>query len=103
MAQRLDLQAELESLMGACATVKFQPPPGYQLTYPACVYEQSNGRTIFASNMPYTFTKKYTVTIIDRNPDTNYVEMMAMHFPMCTMDRTFQTSGLNHYVFTLYW
>lgn len=103
MAQRLDLQMELEDLLGAGVMVKFQPPSGYKLTYPACVYEQSNGKTIFAANTPYTFTKKYTVTIIDRNPDTDYVEMMAMHFPMCVMDRAFPSDGLNHYVFTIFW
>lgn len=89
--------------MGAGAMVKYQPPPSYKLTYPCCLYEQSNGKTQFAANMPYTFTKKYTVTIIDRNPDTDYVEMMAMHFPMCVMDRAYAVDGLNHYVFTLYW
>lgn len=103
MAQRLDLQMELEDLLGADVMVKFQPSPDYKLSYPACVYEQSNGKTTFAQNRPYTFTKKYTVTIIDRNPDTDYVEMMAMHFPMCVMDRAFPADGLNHYVFTLYW
>lgn len=103
MAQRLDLQMELEDLMGPGAIVKFQPPPNYKLSYPCCLYEQSNGQTRFASNMPYTFTKKYSVTIIDRNPDTDYVEMMAMHFPMCTMERAYAADGLNHYVFTLYW
>lgn len=89
--------------MGPGATVKFQPPPSYKMTYPACRYEQSNGKTEFASNMPYSFTKKYTVTIIDRNPDTDYVEKMAMAFPMCVMDRAYAVDGLNHYVFTLFW
>lgn len=103
MAQRLDLQLELEDLMGANAMVKYQPSPNYKLTYPCCIYKQSNGKTIFASNMPYTFTKKYQVTIIDRNPDTDYVEKMAMHFPMCVMDRAYAADDLNHYVFTLYY
>lgn len=89
--------------MGPGAEVKFQPPPGYKMHYPACRYEQSNGKSTFASNMPYTFTKKYSVTIIDPNPDTNYVEMMAMRFSMCVMDRAYAADGLNHYVFTLYY
>lgn len=89
--------------MGAGAMVKYQPPPDYKLRYPCCIYEQSNGKTIFASNLPYTFTKKYEVTIIDRNPDTDYVEKMAMRFPMCVMDRAYPADGLNHYVFTIYW
>lgn len=89
--------------MGAGVMVKFQPPPDYKFTYPCCRYELSNGTTRFANNMPYTFTKRYNVTIIDRNPDTNYVEMMAMRFPMCTMDRAYIADGLNHYVFTLFY
>lgn len=103
MAQRLDLQAELEDLMGAGKMVKFQPPPNYKLTYPCCLYELSSGTTRFADNYPYTFKKRYSVTIIDRNPDTDYVEMMAMRFQMCTMDRAYSADGLNHYVFTLYY
>lgn len=103
MGQRLDLQYALEDLMGPCATVLFQPPPNYKLTYPCLLYERSNGKTQFAANMPYTFTNKYTATIIDRNPDTPYVEMMAMRFPMCVMDRAYVADGLNHYVFTIFW
>lgn len=94
---------ELENLLGAGVMVKFQPPPGYKLSYPCCIYEQSNGDTKFGDNRPYIFTKKYSLTIIDRNPDTDLVELVAMHFPMCRMDRTFIADGLNHYVFTLYW
>lgn len=89
--------------MGAGRLVKYQPPPDYKLRYPCLIYERSNGKTVFAANRPYTFTNRYTVTIIDRNPDTDYVEMMAMHFPMCVMDRSFTADGLNHYVFTLYY
>lgn len=103
MGQRLDLQGDLEDLMGPGKMVKFQPPPNYKLTYPCCLYELSSGISTFANNMPYTFKKRYSVTIIDHNPDTNYVEMMAMRFPMCTMDRAYATDGLNHYVFTLYY
>lgn len=94
---------ELEDLMGPNALVKFQPPPGYKLSYPCCLYELSSGQTKFADNRPYTFERRYSVTIIDRDPDTDYIEKMAMYFPKCTMDRAFATEGLNHYVYTLYW
>lgn len=103
MAQRLDLQGCLEDLMGAGVMVRFQPPPNVKLTYPCCLYERSNGKTTFAGNMPYTFTNKYTVTIIDRNPDSIYVEKMAMTFPMCVMDRAYAADGLNHFVYTIFW
>lgn len=89
--------------MGEGHLVKYQPPPNIQLTYPCLLYEQSNGNTKFAANMPYVFTKKYTVTIITRDPDTPYVELMATSFSMCVMDRAYIADNLNHYVFTLYY
>lgn len=103
MGQRLDLQMKLEDLMGAGRLVKFQPPPNTELTYPCILYEQSNGKTRFANNYPYTFRKKYTVTLIDPDPDSVYVEMLATSFQMIVMDRTYVADNLNHYVFTLYW
>lgn len=102
MGQRLDLQSELEDLMEG-NMVKYQPPPNYQLTYPCVVYSQSNGRSRFAGNMPYIFVRRYSLTLIDRDPDSIFVEKLAMAFPMITMDRTFSTQGLHHYVYTLYY
>lgn len=102
MGQPLDLQMELEELMEG-NMVKFQPPPKYQLTYPCIVYNLDSGVTRFAGNMPYTFTRRYSVTLIDRNPDSRFIEKLAMAFPMITMDRVFSTQGLHHYVYTLYY
>lgn len=102
MGQPLDLQMELEELMEG-NMVKFQPPPSYQLKYPCIVYNLSSGTTIFAGNMPYTFTRRYSVTLMDRDPDSIFVEKLAMAFPMITMDRCFSTEGIHHYVYTLYY
>lgn len=102
MGQPLDLQMELEELMEG-NEVKFQPPPSYQLKYPCIVYNLSSGVTRFAGNMPYTFTRRYSVTLMDRNPDSIYIEKLAMAFPMITMDRCFSTEGIHHYVYTLYY
>lgn len=101
MGQRLDLQSDLEDLMEG-NMVKFQPPPKYHLTYPCLLYDLNSGVTKFAENMPYTFTRRYSLTLIDRNPDSIFVEKLAMAFPMITMDRSFTTQGLHHFVFTLY-
>lgn len=102
MGQRLDLQFDLEELMGG-HMVKFQPPPSYKLSYPCIVYSMSAGRSRFAGNMPYTFTRRYMVTLIDRNPDSVYVEKLAMAFPMIVLDRTYTAEGLHHWVYTLYY
>lgn len=102
MGQRLDLQSDLEVLMEG-NMVKFQPPPKDRLAYPCIVYNLNNGLTRFAGNMPYTFTRRYSLTLIDRNPDSIFVERLAMSFPMITLDRTFTTEGLHHWVYTLYY
>lgn len=102
MGRRSDLGKKLEAVVG-CDRVYFQPPPSIKLNYPCIVYSQSNGKTTFAENMPYTFTKKYMVTLIDRNPDSTFVRQIAMSFPMCVMDRSYTADGLHHYVFTIFY
>lgn len=100
MDRRLELDSKLRSLV---PHVYFQPPPSVQLQYPCVIYEQSNGHTTFASNFPYTFQKKYSLILIDRNPDTAFVTTLATYFPMIVMDRAYTADGLNHYAFTLYY
>lgn len=103
MASRLQLDQELRELIGKSGHVYFQPPPSYKLKYDCIIYEQSNGKTDFAANMPYNFTKKYNLTLITRDPDTPLVRELAMRFPMIVMDRAYSADNLNHYVFTLYY
>lgn len=101
--RRLKLNQELEDLMGMTGHVYFQPPPSYKLLYDCIIYEESNGKTYFAANMPYNFTKKYNLVLITRDPDTSLVRELAMHFPMIVMDRAYTADNLNHYSFTLYY
>lgn len=101
MASRLDLQSKLKEFMNG-GMVKFQPPPSVQLTYPCIVYSYSGGRTEFSDNDPYTYTKRYTVTIITRDPDSDLPDKFAMSFRMCVHDRSYVADGLYHHVFTLY-
>lgn len=103
MDRRLKLNLELQELMGKTGHVYFQPPPTYKLKYDCIIYEQSNGKTDFAANMPYNFTKKYNLTLITRDPDTPLVRELAMHFPMIVMDRAYTADNLNHYAYTLYY
>lgn len=100
MGQRVDLQAKLEELLGS-EYVYFQPPANVQMVNPCIVYHRENTETLFAGNNPYRFTKRYEVTVIDRNPDSEIPDRVAA-LPMCLHDRTFAADNLNHYVFTLY-
>ncbi len=100
MGLRLQLQVLLETILGS-DNVYFQPPANVQMEYPCIVYSRDSTQTSFADNNPYRFTKRYQVTVIDRNPDSNIPERVGA-LSMCLHDRTFASDNLNHYVFTLY-
>jgi hypothetical protein len=100
MAQRLDLQTLLEGVLGS-RNVYFQPPTGLQIQYPCIVYQRDNAITEFASNKPYAHTKRYQVTVIDLDPDSEIPDKVAA-LPMCERNRFFVADKLNHDVFNLY-
>lgn len=100
MAQRLALQQLLEETLGR-PNVYFQPPPNLQMAYPCIVYGREYGVTQFADNDPYRFTKRYQVTYIDRDPDSEVFDRLSM-LRMCVFVRSFAADGLNHDIFNLY-
>lgn len=100
MASRLDLQTLLEELLGS-RNVYFQPPASVSMKYPAIVYSRDDYANRYADNRVYTQFKAYMVTVIDKNPDSEYVDKVSQ-LPMCTYDRHYVADNLNHDVFTLY-
>lgn len=100
MATRLQLQALLELLLGS-RNVYFQEPGATLMAYPAIVYKLDNERAEFADNGPYRRTKRYMVTIIDKNPDSEIPDKVAS-MPMCSFSRRFTADKLNHTVYNLY-
>lgn len=100
MAQRLDLQNLLVFLLGS-PNVYFQPPPTLQMEYPCIVYRRDYKHTEFADDQPYKHRKRYEVTVMDRNPDSDIPEKIA-GLKMCLFDRHFTADNLNHDVFKLF-
>lgn len=100
MGQRLELQTILEDLLGT-RQVYFQPPANVQMEYPCIVYERDAARTRFAGNTPYRYTKRYQVTIIDQDPDSDIPDKVAA-LPMCLFNRHFAANNLNHDVFNIF-
>lgn len=100
MDRRPLLQELLTSILDS-PNVYFQPPPTIHMRYPCIVYERNTGDTQFADNNPYTFRVRYKITYIDRSPDNDVVEKLAM-LPMCTYDRFYIAEGLNHDVLNIY-
>lgn len=100
MAPRLQLQALLKSILGS-EHVYFQPPANIQMQYPCIVYERDSVNTEYAGNKPYSHTKRYQVTIIDKNPDSLIPDRVS-ELPMSSFASHFTADNLNHDVYNLY-
>lgn len=100
MGTRLQLHQILTDVLGS-DHVYFQPPASVKMKYPCIVYQRTSGDTKFADNLPYKFKKRYQLTYIDTNPDSDKIDKIAM-LPMCTYDRHFTSDNLNHDTFNLY-
>lgn len=98
MAQRLELQSLLETFT---EHVYFQPPTNVKLEYPCIVYRRDSAETKFADDHPYKHTKRYSVTIIDRDPDSEIPDKVAA-MPMSLFNRFFTANNLNHDVYNVY-
>lgn len=101
MANRLDLQAELEELLGS-RNVYFQPPASVRINYPAIVYTRSDIDNTFADDSVYTQSHFYEVTVIDEDPDSKIVEAVSK-LPTCRFSRHFTSENLNHDTFIIYY
>lgn len=101
MANRLELQAIFEDLLGS-QNVYFQPPESIKLKYPAIVYSRSDIQNEHADDSVYIQSYFYEVTVIDKDPDSEIV-MAVSRLPKCRYDRHYTADNLNHDVFTIYY
>lgn len=101
MASRLNLQTELETILGS-RNVYYQPPESVKMKYPAIVYSRKNIDNIFADDTVYTQNHAYELTVIDPNPDSEIVVKVSK-LSACTFDRHYTADNLNHDVFRLYY
>lgn len=98
---RLQLQALLQSLLPDGKRAYFQPPNGTAMSYPCIVYEWDRLDTKYANNKPYSQDRRYTVTVIDRDPDSDIPDKVAA-LPKSSWNRRFVSNSLNHTVFSLF-
>jgi hypothetical protein len=102
MEKRVQLQSLLEGLLRS-RNVYFQPPEDVKLCYPCIIYSRGIiGITQFANDKPYHYQNRYTLTVIDKNPDSEILDKVAS-LPMCTFERHYTADNLNHDVYNLYY
>jgi hypothetical protein len=98
MGQRLNLHQLLETFT---ENVYFQPPSNVQLKYPCIIYKRDFADTKFADDNPYNHTKRYQITIIDQDPDSDIPDKVAS-MPMSLFNRFYTADNLNHDVYNVF-
>ena len=101
MSRRLELQTLLEMILGS-RNVYYQPPASVMMRYPAIVYSRYDIENVHANNNVYAQHTAYSVTVIDKNPDSEFLKKISV-LPLCSFDRHYVADNLNHDVFTLYY
>lgn len=81
----------------------FEPPADIEMIYPCIVYNYTNDLDVFADNMHYQSAQRYTVTVIDEDPDSKIPNRLKNRLPYCTSDRNFKSDSLSNFVHTLFY
>lgn len=97
---RLEFNGVLKGILGT-NQVYFQPPESVKMKYPAIVYELNDIQNVYADDSTYLRHKSYSVTLMDKNPDSEFIEAIA-NLPKCKFNRFFVSENINHWVFTIF-
>lgn len=81
--------------------VYFQPPENLKIVYPAVVFHLSKIDFDHASDVPYKGAKEYSVILITKDPEPDVIDEI-LKIPYSSLDTTYISDGMNHFVFTVY-
>lgn len=102
MSDRIPLHEKLCSIIGN-RNVYFQDPGNIKFNYPAIKYDLSGIETVYADNKVYKNTRRYTIVLIQDDPDTPLIDKMLSEFNKISCDRQYKENNKYHDVFTLWW
>lgn len=101
MASRVELQSELEELLGS-RNVYYQPPESLKMEYPCIRYSKNDIDSKYANNKKYINTTQYQIIVIDRKPD-NIVIDKILELPLSSYNNHYTSDNLHHDVITIYY
>lgn len=100
--KREKLHEDLCDILGS-RNCYFSPPSTIRMKYPCILYEAGGSRTIQADDIRYLRWTSFTLTVIDKNPDSEIPErLLSSKFRYLSRDRTYIADGMYHFVFTIY-
>lgn len=101
MDRRLELHEILSGIQGV-KKAYFQPPETVKLEYPCIIYQLQTVWMQSANDYPYKNRDAYSITIIDKNPDSK-IHRTLEAMQLCRFERFFTSDNLNHWVYQLYY
>lgn len=100
---RLELHEKLCTMLGS-RQVYYQSPETVKMKYPSIVYDLYRINQRFADDKNYRLMPAYSITIIDRSTNLDWVNTMLETFSKyCSLERTYIADNLVHYSFILYY
>jgi hypothetical protein len=72
------------------------------MKYPAIVYAINGKDKRHADDRVYLSSNRYSVTVIDSNPDSDIVDKVS-ELPMCRFNTAYTKDNLNHTVYEIYY
>lgn len=82
--------------------VYFQPPSNQKIQYPALIYSRASIEHQNADNIKYKRYTRYSFVIVDKNPDSEYVQRASL-LPYCRHERFYTKDNMNYDAFSIYY
>lgn len=90
-------------LLDFADNVYFQPPSNIKLVYPCIIYHKDGRDRKFSNNRLYLGKQKYTLTVIDRDPDSVIADRLEDDLQYCYINDHFTVDNLNHTSLTFHY
>lgn len=97
MGTRIELSERLHEIT---SNVYFQPPATKDISYPCIIYGLNRDDLLHADDKAYKIWKRYSVTIIDRDPDSLLPSKFSDAFGV-GIERHYTSDNLHHFSFTI--
>lgn len=98
---RIEFSNKLRGILGNDNTY-FDPPMNFEMEYPCIVYDQPISSSQYADGKKYIKHKRYTVTVIDDDPDSEIANRLYDEFDYCYHSTSFVSDGMHHFVYDIY-
>lgn len=100
--KRLELQQKFEDILGT-RNVYFQPPETMKMQYPCILYFKTSVPFRYANDEIYKYDQGYTVTYVDKDPDSELPFILMKSFRHSKIDSFYKSEGLNHTKLTIFY